>query len=163
MVKAGVPLDDYSQLPFNESIFTKLLKNVMHRDSNINFLFSIPLADLSSNFYGTRTTKSGILLNNLVDQIRLGHSKSHNLSNVSKMKEYDRIISLLDFSSRMQKAEKEPSLSSFAITPVGDRGIDSPLFERPKHSKLTPKAKKTQINKIEKTKLEEVKNLLGNW
>ena len=150
-------------MPFNDLKFTKLLKNVIQKDSNINFLFSIPLADISLTMFTSKGTKSGALLHQLTLDGKLSHSKSHNVSTISKMRDYDKVMSLLDFTAKMQKSDKDQSYT--LKSEIDDRELESPTFER------TPRLKANRVlntkidafKRSEKTKFEDLKNLIGKF
>lgn len=103
MIKSGYDLEEQSKFPFNNLKFTKLLKNVIHKDSNINFLFSIPLDEFSPNTYLSKSSKIGLFLLHQIVSKKLGHSRSNNMSNMSRMREYDKVMNTLDFTSKVKR------------------------------------------------------------
>lgn len=101
LVKSGLDLDDHTKFPFNDWKFTKLMRNVFQTDSNINFLFSVPLMDFNPQVFSMKNnSRSGNILKQIVEA-KLSQSRSHNLSSMSKMKEYDRMMAQLEFSTNV--------------------------------------------------------------
>lgn len=101
LVKNGGDLDDQLKLPFNDLIFTKLLKNVFQKDSNINFLFSIPLINYNPHIFTSKPTHRSATILKQIIEIKMSHSHSHTLSSLAKMKDYDRIMTSMNFSWRV--------------------------------------------------------------
>jgi hypothetical protein len=99
MIKSGYDIEETSKFPFNDLKFTKILKNVIHKDSNINFIFSIPLADFVPNIFVSKSTRSGLFMHQQSE--KLTNSRSQNISNVSRMREYDKVMNILEFASKV--------------------------------------------------------------
>jgi len=101
LIKNGQDIDDHSKLPFNDLKFTKLLKNVFQKDSNINFLFSVPLVDYNPHMFFSKPSQRSINMLKQLVEIKMANSRSHNLSCMTKMRDYDRIKTTMDFSTRV--------------------------------------------------------------
>lgn len=142
----------------------------------MNFILSLPLEDLVINRLFTKTTKSNLFLNQLTNERKmtdihqsklflsyfLGQSRSKNYSGVSKMREYDKIMSILDFSSRMQKSEKERSITESLNSPgLNEREAESPDFKIPKRFAKKNDVRIEAFKRQEKIIFKDIRNLLG--
>ena len=73
---------------------------MFQKDSNINVLFSAPLMDYSPHIFISKSTRSGNVLKQIFE-MKMAQSRSHNLSSMSRMREYDKIMTLMEFSSKV--------------------------------------------------------------
>jgi len=132
---------------------------VIQKDSNVNFLFSVPLTDLSLN--RTDKTLNNNLLGQLVSRFAILNSKSNNMFNMSRIKNCENIMNAVDFAMKFQKSDKDQSYSTQQSQ--NHENLGSPLFDRvkPKKTNRLMHSKVEAFRKIEKTKFEDLRNLLG--
>ncbi|CAI2379342.1 unnamed protein product [Moneuplotes crassus] len=164
LAKNGEDLDDHSKFPFNDCKFTNILKNVFQSDSNINFLFTLPLMEFNPNIFTVKNFSKGKSFLRQLLVLKLAQNKYPHVSSATRMRDYDKIMGILKLSALMQKSDiKDQSNISMSPSKNFDEEIDSSRFEKlmkPKKSKIS-NHKIEAFKRNEKTKFENIRNLLG--